>query len=185
MLLLAFVVTSLLLSTVISWLAIMKNGFFLEHHHKMIISMFSGSSIGLATGSMLAILYKGDLYASTISSMVTGALIAVLFCMPLGRDHMLGGLMSGLMGGMMGAMVNEMVPMAEAYELTKIFTVLMISSVFLYHIFNKAEQRVTKSWLFKHLLLFFFLTAAMVGGNIVTKAPDFHSNDLQHQHIMD
>ncbi|WP_246943723.1 plastocyanin/azurin family copper-binding protein [Bacillus pinisoli] len=75
----------------------------------MMVAMSSGMMIGLTIGLIGGILYKGDLFLSTLLGASAGIVIGGLTGVVVGVMGLLDGILSGLMGGMMGAMLGEMI----------------------------------------------------------------------------
>ncbi|WP_409254055.1 cupredoxin domain-containing protein [Bacillus sp. SCS-153A] len=162
----------------------------------MIISMYSGMSIGLTLGVMLGALYQGDLYTSTLFSIGAGAVIGFLIGIIHSTLSSIEGLMSGLMGGMMGAMLGEMISTSESIMIIKFLLLLSVISVFLYFILPQtkpAESLASKGWLFKPLAAFLVIGAIFVfSEKLFSSAPlqnlkapadeNHHESAPQHHH---
>lgn len=177
-----FVLITVVLSLLFSLFMARRWNTKIQQNHGMIISMFSGSSIGLALGGVLAITYKGDLFISTILGIILGGICSLLFCWNLGIVHMLGGLSAGVMGGMMGAMIIDMLPMVEDYIMLKIFLVLLVCSLFLYPIFAEAEEKTSTLWLVKPLIILVIILFFFIGGSSLIEERVVLLNDRETHH---
>ncbi len=64
-------------------------------------------------GTILGVIYHGDLFKSTIYAILIGLVVGFLAGLPIGLPAVIDGILSGLMGGMMGAMLGDMVAMTR------------------------------------------------------------------------
>lgn len=130
-----FVVLALLLIVIFSLLLTRKFHTSLQHSQRMVISMISGTSIGLVIGLILGAIFQGNLFISTVSGMSAGAFIGGICNWKLGMVFCIEGISAGLMGGMMGAMLGEMISISESIILIKLLLTSAVCSLFLYPMF--------------------------------------------------
>jgi uncharacterized cupredoxin-like copper-binding protein len=110
----------------------------------MMVAMASGMLIGLTVGVIGGILYKGDLFLSTLLGSGAGMLIGGLIGFSFGILGVLDGVLSGLMGGMMGAMLGEMID-ANYHEVTTrgfFILSLMVLFVIIHILIGNIENRI-------------------------------------------
>ncbi|MGP4078050.1 hypothetical protein [Halobacillus sp. K22] len=179
-----FILVALLLTVISSFLLTRKFCDSLSHSQRMVISMLSGTSVGLTVGLMASTLMPGGLYLSTMTAIFAGALFAAGCTGKLGTVSLIEGLIAGLMGGMMGAMLGEMISYAESIVFLKLFITLSISSLLLYPVFFHASHREepipSGKWLLKPFLVFVVALVFLFGGSLLDAAPmneqPFHQN---------
>jgi|GEM_PF-4597881 len=170
-----FVLGALLLTVISSFRLTRKWCDFLSHSQRMVMSMFSGTTIGLTVGLMASSILPGGLYSSTLLGIFGGAFLAALSAGKLGTVSMIEGLTAGLMGGMMGAMLGEMVSYTETVIFLKLLITLSISSLLLYPVFFHASFREdsipSKKWLIKPFVIFLAALIFLLGGSLLDSAP--------------
>ncbi|ASF40769.1 hypothetical protein CEH05_17045 [Halobacillus halophilus] len=170
-----FVLVALLLTVISSFLLTRKWCDFLSHSQRMVMSMFSGTTIGLTVGLMASSIFPGSFYSSNLIGFFGGATLAALSTGKLGTVSMMEGLTAGMMGGMMGAMLGEMVSYTEAVIFLQLLITLSISSLLLYPVFFHASFREnsipTKRWLIKPFLVFLAALFILLGGSLLDSAP--------------
>jgi uncharacterized cupredoxin-like copper-binding protein len=111
----------------------------------MIIAMASGMMMGLAVGVIAGILFKGDLFISTVIGAGAGIIIGGLSGIHVGIMGFLDGVLSGLMGGMMGAMLGEMINPSYHEMTTRIlFLICLVISFLLIFIINHTKESETE-----------------------------------------
>ncbi|MCA1010759.1 hypothetical protein [Halobacillus halophilus] len=170
-----FVLGALLLTVISSFRLTRKWCDFLSHSQRMVISMFSGTAIGLTVGLMASSILPDSFYSSTLLGFFGGAALAAVSAGKLGTVSLLEGLTAGMMGGMMGAMLGEMVSYTEAVMFLKLLITLSISSLLLYPVFFHASFREdsipSKKWLIKPFLIFLAALFLLLGGSLLDSAP--------------
>ncbi|WP_153464237.1 hypothetical protein ACJA3J_02760 [Halobacillus sp. SY10] len=170
-----FIVLALLLIVIFSLILTKKFHASLHHSQRMVISMISGTSIGLVIGLMLGSLFQGNLFISTVLSISAGAFIGGVCNWKLGMVSCIEGLSAGLMGGMMGAMLGEMISITESIILIKLFITLAVCSLFLYPMFactSCPDQSIpSKKWFLKPILLFLLVISFLLGGSWFVSEP--------------
>ncbi|MCS1352107.1 hypothetical protein [Mechercharimyces sp. CAU 1602] len=170
-----FITLALLLIVIFSILLTRKFHNSLHHNQRMVISMISGTSIGLVIGLMLASMFQGNLFISTVSGMSVGAFIGGICNWRLGMVSCIEGLSAGMMGGMMGAMLGEMMTVTESIILIKLFITLALCSLFLYPVLAStscADQSITsRKWFIKPLLVFVLVISFLLGGDLIVDEP--------------
>src|SRR5699024_12265553 len=75
----------------------------------MMISMSLWMSERILIGTILGVIYHGDLFKSTIYATIIGLIVGFLAGLPRGLPAVIDGILTGLMWGMMGAMLGDMV----------------------------------------------------------------------------
>ncbi|MBX0359534.1 hypothetical protein [Halobacillus sp. Nhm2S1] len=179
-----FIMLALLLKVIFSFLLARKFHTSLHHSHRMVISMISGTSIGLVVGLMLGSIFQGNLFLATVTGMSTGALIAGGCNWRLGIVSCMEGLSAGLMGGMMGAMLGEMISITESTIIIKLFITLAVCSLVLYPTFactSCPEPFIpSKKWFFKPFLVFLLVIGFLLGGSWFVGAPVDQENPHIH-----
>ncbi|WP_167562104.1 plastocyanin/azurin family copper-binding protein [Rossellomorea vietnamensis] len=146
----------------------------LEPMSFMMISMYTGMSVGLTSGILLGSKYQGDLFLSTALSIGIGAFCGFLIGIFHSSLSAIEGIMAGLMGGMMGAMLGDMIPITETIKMIKIFMLLSISSLFLFFILPgrpSSQPFVTKKWLVKPLFISIVYLTMFVSVERLISAP--------------
>ncbi|MHA6258495.1 plastocyanin/azurin family copper-binding protein [Sporosarcina sp. CAU 1771] len=149
----------------------------------MIISMYFGMNVGLTAGVLLGAAYQGNLYYSTILSIIIGILAGSLCGYCFGILSALEGVMAGLMGGMMGAMLGEMINVNQSTNLTQIFLLLSISTIFIIVILKTSRKSKieNKRWFLKPVLLSIFIGVYLIAGNLLAEENKKPMNSkLQH-----
>ncbi|MBN9654733.1 hypothetical protein J0K78_10700 [Halobacillus sp. GSS1] len=164
-----FITLALLMIVIFSFLLARKFHTTLHHSHCMVISMMTGTSIGLVIGLMMGSIFPGNLFLATVSGMSTGALIAGVCNWKLGMVSCIEGISAGLMGGMMGAMLGEMISIAESIILLELFITLAVCSLVLYPTFASTSSPEpfipSKKWFLKPLLVFFLVVGFLLAGS--------------------
>ena len=170
-----FVLVALLLTVISSFRLAGKWCHFLSHSQRMVMSMFSGTTIGLTVGLMASSILPGSFYTSSLLGFFGGATLAAVSAGKLGTVSLMEGLTAGLMGGMMGAMLGEMVSYTEAVIFLKLLITLSISSLLLYPVFFHASLREnsipSKKWLIKPFVIFLAALFLLLGGSLLDSAP--------------
>lgn len=170
-----FIVLALLLIVIFSFILARNFHIFLHHSQRMVISMVSGTSIGLVVGVMFGSIFQGDLFFSTVSGMSVGAFIGGICNWKLGMVSCIEGLSAGLMGGMMGAMLGEMISISESIILINLFITLAVCSLILYPILactSCSDQSIpSKKWFLKPLLVFLLVISFLLGASWLIDEP--------------
>jgi uncharacterized cupredoxin-like copper-binding protein len=111
----------------------------------MMIAMASGMMIGLVSGVIAGILFKGDLFVSTVIGASAGIVVGGLSGVSVGIMGLLDGFLSGLMGGMMGAMLGEMID-PSYHEITTrlMFIICLVIMLLLISISSRDSSREDK-----------------------------------------
>ncbi|MGE7274842.1 cupredoxin domain-containing protein [Brevibacillus panacihumi] len=113
----------------------------------MMSGMSMGMMIGLIGGLLLGVIYKGNLFLSTMWGMLLGGATGFIIGIPLSILSIVEGTLSGIMGGMMGAMLGEMVPNEKVEPLLFIFIMLFTACILLLSKFIEEGTRDTvKAW---------------------------------------
>lgn len=151
----------------------------------MIISMYLGMNVGLTAGVTFGAIYQGNLFLSTMLGIGFGILAGFLCGICFGFLASIEGLMSGLMGGMMGAMLGEMISLEQAHTFIKIFSLLMISTVFLLLILSTSSTATIKKkgWILKPVMTAGIIGSILVvGTSLNVEKADSKSPSPHHQH---
>lgn len=180
-----FITLALLLIVIFSFLLTKKFHPSLHHSHRMVISMISGTSIGLVVGLLLGSSFQGNLFTSTVLSISAGAFIGGVCNSKLGMVSCMEGLSAGLMGGMMGAMLGEMISIAESIILIKLSITLAVCSLILYPTFASTscpEPFIpSKKWFLKPFFVFLLVVGFLLGGNwFISEPRNQHNPHIHH-----
>lgn len=99
--------------------------------HGMMFAMSMAMGVGLFFGTLLGILFQGDLLLSTVIGIGTGVLAGAVFGSFYSFLALLDGVMSGVMAGMMGAMLGEMIKPEDWDNTVMIMFTIALSICFL------------------------------------------------------
>ncbi|MFS0645619.1 hypothetical protein [Siminovitchia sp. 179-K 8D1 HS] len=99
--------------------------------HGMMFAMSMAMGAGLFFGTLLGILFQGDLLLSTVIGMGTGVLAGAVFGSFYSFLALLDGVLSGVMAGMMGAMLGEMIKPEDWDKTVMIMFTIALSICFL------------------------------------------------------
>ncbi|MCA1023676.1 hypothetical protein [Halobacillus litoralis] len=179
-----FIAGTLILIAVVSLMLAKKYHSLLHHTHRMVLSMFSGTSVGLCIGVFFGTHLQGNLYLSTMLGLSAGALLGGLCGWNLGITAGTEGAISGLMGGMMGAMLGEMLSDYESLLLVNFSLSLSMCSLFLYPVFKnlRCHNQVVPSlkWFLKPMALFLFVLCFLLAGSMLIDEPLNNTNPPPH-----
>lgn len=143
----------------------------------MALTMAIGMNVGLTSGVFLGLLFKGDLYYSTILSILIGVIGGIACGISLGILPTIEGIMAGLMGGMMGAMLGEMIQQNQAITLVNVFLTLSVGSLLLFQILSQEDEaKTSQKWLFKPVLTFAIMAGYLLFGVQLDKNFVFSKN---------
>lgn len=111
--------------------------------HGMLFAMSIAMGSGLFVGTLVGILFKGNLLLSTTLGMGAGFITGIIIGLFYSFLALLEGMLSGMMAGMMGAMLGEMVkPVDWDQTIMIMFTVaLSICFLILFEIFHHIKLR--------------------------------------------
>ncbi|WP_082235463.1 hypothetical protein [Halobacillus massiliensis] len=170
-----FIAIVFLLIIIFSFLLAKRFHLSLHHNQRMVISMISGTCLGLAAGGMFGSVFQGNLFIATVLGVTTGAFIGGICNCRLGVVSCIEGLTAGLMGGMMGAMLGDMISITESIMLIKLFITLAVCSLILYPFLASiscADSSIpSKIWFLKPFLVFLIVTGFLIGGTLIVDEP--------------
>jgi hypothetical protein len=169
----AFVFFTLSAVLLLSIILVRRNRVGLSGMSGMMISMYMGMNIGLTSGILLGTVHRGDLFVSTLLSMLIGAGSGCILGAAFNTISSIEGLMSGIMGGMMGAMLGEMLFPEKSLIMINIFLTITLSSLFLFKILLANSSSITslkdiiKPAIFFVLLAVYLLSGSQLGSQWV------------------
>lgn len=134
----------------------------------MMISMSVAMMVGILMGTILGVFNQGDLFTSTIYSILIGLIVGFIAGMPVGLPAIIDGMISGLMGGMMGAMLGDMLAMVKPDTIIKIMA-LIVTMVLLLVLYTAEDMIRKKSGqyifsFFKYPFVLLFIIAILFLG---------------------
>lgn len=111
--------------------------------HGMLFSMSMAMGIGLFSGTLVGILFQGNLLLSTVIGIGAGFIVGIIIGTFYSFLAIMEGMLSGIMAGMMGAMLGEMVkPMDWDKTVMIMFTIaLFICFVITFEILNHVKYQ--------------------------------------------
>ncbi|WP_415812677.1 hypothetical protein [Mesobacillus thioparans] len=182
----AYIFLSLTALILVSTLLLHRHRTRLSGMNGMMITMYLGMNTGLTLGILLGAVYRGDLFSSTLLSILIGGVSGCILGASCNTVTSIEGLMSGIMGGMMGAMLGEMLLPEKSLIFINIFLSLSISALFLFKIFLDSSSMIKSMKDFiKPAIFFIVLALYLLSGNLLG---DQWIEDLQpaphHQHEM-
>lgn len=99
--------------------------------HGMMFAMSMAMGVGLFFGTLLGILFQGDLLLSTVIGIGAGVLAGAVFGSFYSFLALLDGVLAGVMAGMMGAMLGEMIKPEDWDKTVMIMFTIALSICFL------------------------------------------------------
>ena len=111
--------------------------------HGMLFSMSMAMGIGLFVGTLVGILFQGNLLMSSLLGIGAGFIVGTIIGTFYSFLAVMEGMLSGIMAGMMGAMLGEMVkPIDWDKTIMIMFTmVLFICFLVIFEIFNHVKYQ--------------------------------------------
>jgi MFS family permease len=118
----------------------------------MVIAMGLGMIVGLFSGTILGIAFKGNLFLSSFIGIGIGVILGGIVGSFFSIVAFLDGILSGLMGGMMGAMLGEMVLPLYHEATAKLLFIFYLAIVFtlIYLVLNEVKEVNLFTKLFKN-----------------------------------
>ncbi|MCM3124797.1 MULTISPECIES: hypothetical protein [unclassified Mesobacillus] len=174
----AYIFLSLTVLLLVSILLLLHHRGIMSGMNGMMFAMYFGMNTGLTSGILLGAIYRGDLFSSTLLSILIGGVSGCILGASYNTLTSIEGLMSGIMGGMMGAMLGEMLPPEKSFVFINIFLAFSLSSLFLFKV-HMNHSSVIKSLkdLIKPAIVFILLTLYLLSGNLLEEQ---WIHDLQH-----
>ncbi len=174
----AYIFLSLTVLLLVSILLLLHHRGIMSGMNGMMFAMYFGMNTGLTSGILLGAIYRGDLFSSTLLSILIGGVSSCILGASYNTVTSIEGLMSGIMGGMMGAMLGEMLPPEKSFVFINIFLAFSLSSLFLFKVLMN-HSSVIKSLkdLIKPAIVFILLTLYLLSGNLLEEQ---WIQDLQH-----
>jgi hypothetical protein len=105
-----------------------RHRFWLSKHTGMMVAMAGATMAGLLSGTVLGILFGGNLFLPTELAMLFSLSLGYWLGKPSGLLAAVDGIVAGIMGGMMGAMLGVMV-LREAPDLTIVLMAVLFLCV--------------------------------------------------------
>lgn len=116
----------------------------------MMAAMSVGMTFGLLAGTALGVIFKGDMFLSTVTGMMVGAVAGGITGVPFNVYALIDGCLSGVMGGMMGAMLGEMIAPEQSETMVKIMFILFVcSQLTMVYILNTDSRKASNRWYLK------------------------------------
>ncbi|MBO8171040.1 MAG: cupredoxin domain-containing protein [Bacillaceae bacterium] len=118
----------------------LRNRIHISQMAGMLVAMTMGMMVGLIAGTAAGVIFKGDIFVSTVLGLLTGMTAGFLSGVWIGVMAVIDGMLSGLMGGMMGAMLGEMLPPHRYVLIFKLMVLLFSGNILI--LFYMLRQQI-------------------------------------------